>query len=570
MKKGFTLIELLAVIIILGIIALLTVPVINNALINSRERSYNAQVAMIIDAATRWLVNNTECDPKEADCFVGVEELISEGFITRPRNGYLRDPRNAQRMDGCVIISFSERYQQDEFIYIEASCLQIEQGTLMAIPWNVAQPTDIFLTLPIRRNQIESIETRNRIEVDINICIDNNTCADVSAEQNKSVIAWWEQGDNPDLYKVYIGAFGRVVANTNSDLLFHNLSNATHLNLTYLDTSMVTRMFRMFGRLDGSTSLSSIEFGLNFVTDNVMVMDDIFMHLTNLTEIITPDGINVINWDTSNVISMGGMFFNTSLSSIEFGPNFVTDNVRNMGGMFARMINLTEIITPAGVNVINWDTSNVINMQSMFSTIRLSSIEFGSNFVTDNVRYMQIMFGGTNLTEIITPAGRNVINWDTRNVTNMGLMFNNTRLSSIEFGSNFVTSNVINMQSMFTWMTNLTEIITPAGRNVINWDTSKVTHMASMFYNTSLSSIEFGPNFVTDNVRNMWGMFARMSNLNNTQGLDIRHFNFSNVTDHGDMLYRTPTTARLTVNPAGNTWLNNNGFSAWNNRVIVP
>ena len=39
MKKGFTLIELLAVIIILGIIALITTPIIQNAINSSSEEA---------------------------------------------------------------------------------------------------------------------------------------------------------------------------------------------------------------------------------------------------------------------------------------------------------------------------------------------------------------------------------------------------------------------------------------------------------------------------------------------------------------------------------------------------
>ena len=450
-KKAFTMVELIAIIVILVLIVIVTLPNLLGTRERQIEREFNNFLRNLFIAAENHLTNDRDLlellNYHNRLC-ITIGELREEGLIS----GTATNPRDDADVEDYHFVII--RVKDDgsfEYDYIIDGSDCLPTGTLMAIPWDATEPTDIFLTLPIRRNQIESIETRSKIEVDINVCLANNTCRDVSAEQNKSIIAWWEPGDNPNLYKIYIGSHRNVVANENSSNLFINLTNAIHLNLTHLDTS--------------------------------------------------------------NVNNLRSMFVGNGANSIEFGPNFDTSNVVDMINMFVNMQNLTEIITPAGVNVINWDTSKV---------------------------------------------------------TDMNMMFAGTRLSSIEFGPNFVTSNVTNMHAMFSNMNNLTEIITPAGVNVINWDTKNVTSMTQMFQSTRLSSIEFGPNFVTNNVTTFNHMFAGMSNLNNTQGLNIRHFNFSNVTDHGNMFFLTPFNARLTVSPAGNTWLNNNGFSAWNNRVIVP
>ncbi len=51
MKKGFTLIELLAVLLILGVIALITTPIIINVLENSRKNTFENSIEQLINIA---------------------------------------------------------------------------------------------------------------------------------------------------------------------------------------------------------------------------------------------------------------------------------------------------------------------------------------------------------------------------------------------------------------------------------------------------------------------------------------------------------------------------------------
>lgn len=53
-KKGFTLIELLAVIVVLGILALLIVPNVAGTIKNQKKNLYKTQIKNIEDAAKGW------------------------------------------------------------------------------------------------------------------------------------------------------------------------------------------------------------------------------------------------------------------------------------------------------------------------------------------------------------------------------------------------------------------------------------------------------------------------------------------------------------------------------------
>lgn len=62
-KKGFTLVELLGVIALLGILSVIAVPVIDNALKSSRDNLDKTQQAQIIKGAKEFFATYTYCLP---------------------------------------------------------------------------------------------------------------------------------------------------------------------------------------------------------------------------------------------------------------------------------------------------------------------------------------------------------------------------------------------------------------------------------------------------------------------------------------------------------------------------
>lgn len=72
MKKGFTLVELLAVIVILALILVISIPQVLKAVDNSRSNVYERQKDLIVNATRTFMVNNTELLPM----FIGQEKIL--------------------------------------------------------------------------------------------------------------------------------------------------------------------------------------------------------------------------------------------------------------------------------------------------------------------------------------------------------------------------------------------------------------------------------------------------------------------------------------------------------------
>ena len=174
---------------------------------------------------------------------------------------------------------------------------------------------------------------------------------DISEAGDGSVMAYVEDdGSGNSTYKVTIGGKGGIVANESMIMYFDDFSKMTSIDLSALDTSQVTDMYRMF---DGCSSLPSLDLR-NFDTSEVTTMYGMLSWCSNLTS------LDVSNFDTSKVTNMSNMFAGCrSLTSLDV-RNFDTSQVTDMSEMFNKCRSLTSL------DVSNFDTSNVTNMSYMF------------------------------------------------------------------------------------------------------------------------------------------------------------------------------------------------------------
>lgn len=81
-KKGFTLVELIAVIVILGLLALIANSSVVNVVKNSKSDLYNTQIKLIESAAETWGNDNLDKLPNDGECkYLTLSNLKNYGLI---------------------------------------------------------------------------------------------------------------------------------------------------------------------------------------------------------------------------------------------------------------------------------------------------------------------------------------------------------------------------------------------------------------------------------------------------------------------------------------------------------
>lgn len=205
----------------------------------------------------------------------------------------------------------------------------------------------------------------------------------------------------------------------------------------------------------------------------------------------------------------------TSLSDVE--QTWDTSNVTNMNNMFTYCYALTSL------NVSNWNTSSVADMSYMFAYCHALTPLDASSWNTVSVNNMNYMFA-----YCYALTSLDLSSWNTSNVTNMDHMFYNCMtLASLDV-SDWNTSSVTNMDGIFSTCHALTSL------DVSNWNISNVTNMYAAFYDCqALTSLDVS-NWNTSNATNIGAMFTYCYALTS---LDLSNWDTSNVTNMNSTFY---------------------------------
>ena len=409
----------------------------------------------------------------------------------------------------------------------------------------------------IQRQDIENVIFTDSIPENVfNIVtkeFKNESAWDVSAMQDKSIIAWTENSNSKGAIKVYIASIYEIFANQDSSYLFSYIGYsekcaATEVikNIKLMNTTSIVNMQNMFANT-GYNAMSILDLQDEFDTSQV----------TNMSNMFYRTGYNAMKkldlkakFNTNKVTDMSKMFNKTGynlMETLELGNEFDTSNVTNMEYMFE------DTGSRALLNLDlkgKFNTSNVNNMQYMFSGCgqsEMTQLNLGSEFDTSKVTNMKGMFLNAGKKMTFLDLGEK---FDTKNVTNMTDMFNSTgytSMVSLDLGEKFDTIKVTNMSNMFnsTGYTSMTSL--DLGEK---FNTSKVTDMSDMFNSTgymAMKNINLGKQFNTSQVTNMRNMFNSIGH-NVLTTLDLGDvFYTTSVTDMTNMFYSAGQNSMTTL-----------------------
>lgn len=148
MKKAFTLIEILATITILGIVSLITIPIVSGMINKNKEKLYNVQVESIKDGAEKWAYKNLDLLPS------GEGESITITLLELKKSGNIsldiRDPRNNNLLPNDMQIKIT--FESNNYVYEVLG----ETGTEITSEVNENSPILILLGNPIEYVEIGS------------------------------------------------------------------------------------------------------------------------------------------------------------------------------------------------------------------------------------------------------------------------------------------------------------------------------------------------------------------------------------------------------------------------------
>ena len=203
----------------------------------------------------------------------------------------------------------------------------------------------------------------------------------------------------------------------------------------------------------------------------------------------------VSNWNSSNVMDMSYMFYDTGehASSLLLDlSSWNTSSVTDMSYMFYETG--YRKVSSFTLDLSSWNTSSVTNMLSMFDSAGGSATTWSigdlSSWNTSNVTNMRSMFDSAGESATTWSIG-DISSWNTSNVTDMREMFYDAGYSAETFTlnlSSWKTSNVTDIGYMFAYAGYSAETFT---LNLSSWNTSSVIFMDDMFYSAGSSATTF-------------------------------------------------------------------------------
>ncbi len=164
-KRGFTLVELLAVLVLLAVIGLITVPTVNKLIKNAKSNARAAQIQLIEKAARSWASENTDLISESSTYYLEVQTLLDDNYLQEES---LVDPEDSTKsLDQCVRIFYDNGYNAYQYTYsncaqnVDTDCFAFDSANQQITGYNFDDvescPMDVVIPEAIEGTNVKYI-----------------------------------------------------------------------------------------------------------------------------------------------------------------------------------------------------------------------------------------------------------------------------------------------------------------------------------------------------------------------------------------------------------------------------
>src|SRR5574344_737954 len=120
-KKGFTLVELIGVIVILALLALLITPTVNKLLKEQKQKVYDAQMKIVLNAAKNYVADKQDTlDISSSGLVLSVSDLYNNGYLNKDK---VINPSTNKEFKNCILVKWDDSYNQYNYKYVDCTTL---------------------------------------------------------------------------------------------------------------------------------------------------------------------------------------------------------------------------------------------------------------------------------------------------------------------------------------------------------------------------------------------------------------------------------------------------------------
>jgi len=312
---------------------------------------------------------------------------------------------------------------------------------------------------------------------------------------------------------------------TNTSYMFYNCNNFNQ-SLENLNMSNVNNTSYMFYNCNNFNQNIT-----NWNTSNITDSSYMFYNCNNFNQ-------NISNWNTSNITDSSYMFYNCSSFNQNLN-NWNFSNITNIIYMFSGAINFNNNNSSSFNILFN---NNLVSLEGLFNNCSNFNININTNgnyWNTSNIINMSNLFNGASL------FNSSISSWNTSNVKNMKNMFFNALTFNQDISYNSINNywNTINVTDMSYMFYNASSF----NKYIGNWNTSNIIsinnmfNLASNFNNGDNTNVGTKPlNFIlNNNLRELNYMFSGASNFNQSLTQQSNYWNTSNITSMNFMFFNS-------------------------------